>query len=291
MSFDLHTLDNDRPELGDKSSDALTRMSNIPVGAIDRNLTRKPDRYIYLFTVSKRGFTIERPPLFPRIKVPACGPQERYKLFQAIPDPVIQPIMDWDKGKNVAAPDPPDGVRVAVDLIDPNNLANSLDWVCPEYAVAEVQQGSGCNLANQGLFFDYTPIPSEQELVKAEKRRHDYYERLRMNADMLEKTNPKELALAVFFNNDYHQMADYFGLEYSWHRVMSVMASCPNCGDKIKQGVGFHKTDFGVCIIDWQAAVKAGIKKYEDVPDELKWRDGEKRGPGRPKSSGVNTAE
>src|ERR1700678_2406309 len=118
--MELHTLDNDNPALGEKSSRVLTEAQNRmwSGGGIDRNITRKPDHYVYLFTVSKRAFTIERPPLFPHITVPACGPQEEWKLFMAVPDPVMQPIMDWDKGRNVAAPDPPDAVRVAVDLIN-----------------------------------------------------------------------------------------------------------------------------------------------------------------------------
>ncbi len=283
----LHTLENDDPALGEKSSKVLTEAQNRvwTGGGIDRNITRKPDRYIYLFTISKRSFIIERPPLFPRINVPACEPQEQYKLFFALPDPVMQTIMDWDKGRNIAAPDPPDAVRVAVDLINPNNISQDLDWACPEYAMATVQQGAGMNLADQGLFFDYDPVPSKKELKKAEARRHNYYNRLRMNADRLQVTNPKEMAQEVFFNNDYHLMADYFGLEYPWHKVMTIMATCPNCGEKIKQGVGFHKSEFGICVLDWRVAVEAGIKTRADVPEGKEFW-----GPGRPpnKASGVS---
>ena len=265
MAFELHTLDY-------QDSKEMTARENLRVNptGLDRNLTRKPDRYIYIFSVSQKTLKIERPPLYPNLTIPAVKKGQKWVLAAAIPDPQPQAIKDEDKGRIVLAPDPIDysGLRVAVDLIDPNNLGYSLDWSCPEDAVAFVQTGAGCNLALQGVFLDFTPGPSEAELEKAMKRRHKYYDGLRRNATLLEKTDPKKLANEVFFNEDYHFMADYFGLEYSWHSALNQTVECPNCGERIKEGIAFHGTGDSICIIDPKRAFLAGKiskKQYDEI--------------------------
>src|ERR1700743_3048957 len=265
MAFELHTLDY-------QDSKEMTARENLRVNptGMDRNLTRKPDRYIYIFSVSQKPLKIERPPLYPNLTIPAVKKGQKWVLPAAIPDPQPQAIKDEDKGRIVLAPDPIDysGLRVAVDLIDPNNLGYSLDWSCPEDAVAFVQTGAGCNLALQGVFLDFTPEPSEAELEKALKRRHKYYDGLRRNATLLEKTDPKKLADEGFFNEDYHFMADYFGLEYSWHSALNQTVACQNCGERIKEGIAFHGAGDTICIIDPKRAFLAGKiskKQYDEI--------------------------
>jgi hypothetical protein len=266
MTVELHTLD--YPDSRQMTTEQNLRVN--PVG-FDRNITRKPDRYIHLFSISQKPLKIERPPLYPLLKIPPCPKDKPWIKVASIPDPHPQAIKDEDKGRIVLAPDPIDysGLRVAVDLIDSNNLGYSLDWSCPEDAIAIVQTGAGCNLAQQGVFLDFSETPSDQELAKAKNRRHKYYEALRMNANLLEKTDAKKLANEVFFNEDYHFMADYFGLEYSWHSAMSQTVECKNCGERIKENIAFHKGSDGMdCVLDWKRYFLAGKcdkEKYDSV--------------------------
>jgi hypothetical protein len=278
MAFTLH-------DLGYEDSKNLTSTENRKRGGFDRNLSLRPEGYVYVFSVSQKAFLVERPPLFPKFVIPACPKDREYIEVAKIPNPYPQAIMDWDKEKVVRAPDEVDnsGVRVAIDLIDPNNLGYTLDWSCPADAVAFVQTGAGTNLARQGVFIDLSPEPSKEELEKAKKRRHGYYEGLRVNANLLEKTRPKDLATEVFFNDDYHMMADYFGLEYAWHAKLSQKYECPNCGDSIAIGIAFHKTNEGDCVIDWKRYFLAGRctkQQYDEVMAVFETEKGRKRASG-----------
>jgi hypothetical protein len=55
------------------------------------------------------------------------------------------------------------------------------------------------------------------------------------------------------------------------------MKTCETCGESIQAGAKFHKSEtLGVICINpsvegWKAAVNAGIKSREDVPEEFRW--------------------
>jgi hypothetical protein len=271
-------------EVNQQASDNMMLASNVEWcdPRVDPNLVRKPERFIHLFTVSKREFIIERPPLHPYLRVPACKPQERYKLVAHVPDPFTQAVRD-DNGRLKG--EAHSGIRVAIDLVNPNNITTNIDWECPDQYQGEVTTGYGCDLSRQGLFLSLNEVPLEAEIVKAEKKRHNYYDGLRRTAVLLESTNPKELALTVEQNKDYHLMADFFGLEFPWHKTMKVMVTCPNCQEKVSEGAAYHFVSGNKCILDWKKTVLAGMAKREDVPEELQWWADEKRSPARPKTA------
>lgn len=233
---------------------------------IDINLIREPKRFVYIFSISKREFVIERPPLHPTLRIPRCLPDERVKMVAKIPDPYNQAIQDPYSGRLVGAAH--DGLRVAIDLVNPNNITNNVDWECPVQHAGEIATGHGCDLSRQGLFISLSENPSIQEVEKAEKKRHAYYDHLRREIDLM---NEKDANYAASMNKDYGMMADYFGLSYPWHKVMKPMVACENCGDRIPQGAPWHVTPFGACITRWDLAVKAGLKKKEDVPEDYVW--------------------
>lgn len=221
----------------------------------DPNLSRKPDYYIYVFTVSKRKFLIRQPTLFPRLEVPACGPNERYKLVIAIPHPLQQQdVTDGGAGQLISrgyhAED------VAMSLCNPNNLTRDQEATPPAGTVL----GIGNNLTVQGVFWTPNETPTEKELVAAELRREKYYRSLLNKARALENSNPK--ALEGELNIDYRMAADYFGEETSWHKKHIHQEACPNCGESIKPGVAFHKNKEleMICVIDPIRAAAAGVK-------------------------------
>ncbi len=244
---------------------------------IDRNMIRPPERYIHVFTTSRRSFVIDRAPLWVKLHLRGCPEGERYAAVAHIPDPLQQSVHNTENGKRRA--EAHDGMRVAIDLINPNNPTNNPDWDPSPEMAAFFGLSKGCDLFAQGLFLSLNETPTEAEIVKAEERRNRRFRKLIAHADALEKTNRKELQefLAGEDGTDLRLALDFYHEIREYHRPMQASVICPNCGEQIKKGVAFHKNDsLGViCVLDWQKAVAAGVKTKSDVPEEFRWFEGE----------------
>lgn len=244
---------------------------------IDINLLREPKRFVHIYTVSKRDFFIQRPPLFPGLKVPACAASDRYRKVASIPDPFNQAVQDVNNGRMVGTAH--DGLRVAIDLVNPNNITTNFDWEVPVEALNLIATGHGCDLSQQGVFISLSDPPQEIQITKAEAKRRKYYEFLRTTID---QQTEKDALTLVAGNIDFHLMADFFGLTYPWHKVMTAFVTCANCQERVPEGAAFHKLGDSICVLDWKKAVSAGIKKKEDVPEDHIWWDskpsGQRRG-------------
>lgn len=220
----------------------------------DPDLIPRADYYIYIFTISKRAFMVKQPPLFPRLPVPACGPDERYKLVVRLPN--LVPQIDREGGVGDLMRRTHRAELVAMSLVNPNNLSLDQDATPAPGTVT----GIGNNLTVQGVFWTRNEKPTEDELKAAEGRREKYYRTLLNRARVLENTNPK--ALEEELNQDYRLAAQYFGEETSWYKAHAAKGVCPNCGESITLGVAFHKNkelDM-ICIIDPIRAAAAGVK-------------------------------
>jgi hypothetical protein len=251
----------------------------------DPSMTRPPEYYVYLYTISKREFTVYRAPLIRSLIIPACGPTERYRLVTRLSQPFPQPDTDpkngdvivHDRGKSH------DARYIAQDICNPDNM--TLDQNAYVGMNDRLVSGYGTNLSAQGVFWSLSNPPAEEEIKAAERRREIYYGKLWEQANMLAAADPK--ALAVALTQDHHMAAEYFGREASWHQILRPMADCPNCGEKIKPGIAFHKNqELGIiCVIDPGRARAAGVlvgtatvSKEEPVTEAPV-----KRGPGRPR--------
>ncbi len=109
---------------------------------IDRSLMRKPERYFNIYSVSSREFKVSLMPLIPSMMLKACPKDKKYELVARIPDPFMQKIRDNDNGGERGADH--DGLRVAIDLINPNNLTYDPDFN------PDTGRAVGCNLLAQG---------------------------------------------------------------------------------------------------------------------------------------------
>jgi hypothetical protein len=72
---------------------------------------------------------------------------------------------------------------------------------------------------------------------------------------------------------ELHAAAEYFAENYSWHSKQIKADYCAQCGEKIRAGAAFHRTeDGGMCVLDWDRAIKAGVRTraqaYEATEDE-----------------------
>lgn len=254
-----------RPDLSASHTKGLNNSylnNNMDPGAF-----RKPDFYVYIYSVSNREFERRLPPHIPRLILKACPEGKDYIQVARLSHPFEQADRDVDNGEVRMRYH--DARKVAQDILCP-------DAADMDSAVSPESMSSGTDLRAKGLFWSLNNPPLPEEVKKAHKRVEDYYRARLVRNQALEYTNPKELAERI--NEDDHLAADYFGEEYSWHkqRVKKVTAAakvpCPVCGDDIKPGVAFHKDSEGeYCILDWKRAYDAGRVTKKQVPEDKRW--------------------
>lgn len=234
-------------------------VQNNPPAAWDAALYREPDHFVYIYSVSDRSFQISQPPLVSNLNIPARKEGERYIRVCTIPHPFNQ--YDRESGNGEVIVRAHVGELVAASLVNPNNPTLDQDMRVPDGATL----GLGVDLTAQGVFWSLNDPPTEQELMKAEKRRERYYRGLIERARTLEISNPQELEFLI--NQDYHMAAEFFGIETGWHKKYQLRAECPACGETIKPGVAYHKNSMGIlCIVDAKRAADAGVTAQTQIP-------------------------
>lgn len=216
-------------------------------------MMREPVAIFYLFTTAKRPLQVRDHWLFPRLNIPACGPDERYKLATTVEHPSLQVSPDLERGGRRI--DEHNGWRVAIDVLNPANTTMD-PWTDTRMDTLS----RGRNLILQGCFPSRTNPPSEEDLLKAEEQRDKRMNWLTTEAFRLEAISTKDLNDFIRENPEVHSAMDALGLEAQWHKRRHVTATCPNCGDSIRQGIPFHKSSATnmLCIIDPERAFKAG---------------------------------
>lgn len=244
-----------------------TRASEVPL-YLDPDQMRRPEYKVYLHTISKRSF--EQPhPIYRNVVIPACPKEKRYLTFMAISHPVQIPTVDPD---NVSGPPKfvfEQAKRAALTICNPSYVGNDLSVqdkaIDPAFQIASGE----CDLTRQGVFASLNEVPTEDELKKAEDRRLAYYKMRFEEANALQRSDPKRLQEVLIL--DHHMAAEMFGVDVDWHRVVTPKVECPNCGDKIKEGIAFHYSNGARCVLDWERAYLAGAVKKEEVPEQFQW--------------------
>jgi hypothetical protein len=128
----------------------------------------------------------------------------------------------------------------------------------------------GNDYGKLGVFWSLNDPPTDEEVAKAIRRKETFYRKRLDQARALEASDPK--SLYAFLTPTDHVAADYFGEEFTWHKVSVRPVSCPNCGESIKAVAAYHRNVDGViCVIDWKRTVEAGVKKMKDVPESKRW--------------------
>jgi hypothetical protein len=237
----------------------------------DPGSVRKPDSFVYVYSVVDArpdGYHLVRDcsPLVHKLMVAEIKPGQRYALVTTIPQPVNQRWLD--PASNQWRMDEHSARRVAQDIVNPENLTMNQDAsLSPDKSFTE-----GNDYGKLGVFWSLNNPPTDEEIDKAIKRKEAFYRKRLDQARALEASSPKDLY--AFLTPTDHVAADYFGEEFSWHKVSKKAESCPNCGEPIKHGVAFHASGAlagAVCVIDWKRAVEAGVKKLKDVPESKRW--------------------
>lgn len=250
-----------RPDL----STAMTRANNIDwnFSTADYMLSRPADFFVYLFNIAKQEYKISRLPLIKELTIPARKEGEKYALVTKLPSPFKFPKGNIDSNDiDVVVID---GRRMAMDIINPDNLSMDQD------AVITGSFSVGQNLGRLGVFWSLNAVPTEKELADATRRLEAHYRSLLTDARAVETSNPQ--ALPAILTPATHAAADYFHETFGWHKKEIHLESCPRCGQPARVGAPFHPLDGGgLCIGDWDAAIRAGVRSraqaYEATEDE-----------------------
>jgi hypothetical protein len=155
----------------------------------------------------------------------------------------------------------------ALCVCNPSYVGDDLSQQDKEVASAFQISSGECNLTRQGVFASMNAVPTEEELQKAEARRLAYYKFRFEEANGLARSNPAMLQQILIL--DHHMAAEMFGVDVEWHRVVSAKIECPNCGEKIKEGLAYHRNNGILCVLDWTRAYRAGAIKKEDIPEGM----------------------
>lgn len=245
-----------RADLSESMTKANNRTFNFTLQ--DYLYSRKPDYWVYLYNVSEQSFDVFRPPLFANIHIPGRKRNEKYAAALRLPCPLLAPQGSVDSDE--ISTNLMDTRRVLMDVCNPDNL--SLD----QNTLVAKPTNVGNNLSQRGVFWSLNAEPTEQELKEATERMERHFNTVLEKMKALETSDPKGLLEQL--GPEAHTAADYFGIETSWHGRRSRPMDCPNCGERIKAGVAFHKTEEGgLCVLDWARTVKAGARTVQNAID------------------------
>jgi hypothetical protein len=241
-------------------------------------LNRHPDFYVYIYNISEQDHVVSRPPNFDRLLIPGIrskwnlderGNPKPYILATRLPSPLVTPKSSTDSSE--MAFDATDTRRIAMDIVNPDNWGINQDAVIDKLNV----HSKHMNLAAFGVFWSLNgpgaskdqygnatgkfEEPQTEELERANARMDAGYTALLEEARAIESSNPKDLQEKL--TPAHHFAADHFGETFSWHGKRVKQENCENCGERVKSGSAFHKTEEGgMCIRNWSRAVSAGVR-------------------------------
>lgn len=259
---------------GDLSS-AMTRANNIDwnFSTADYMLSRPADFFVYLFNIAKQEYKVSRLPLIKEMIIPAREESKKYAIVTKLPSPFKFPKGNIDSNDiDIVVLD---GRRMAMDIINPDNLSLDQD------AVITQSFSVGQNLGRLGVFWSVNEVPTEVELKAATKRLEAYYRGLLTEARAVETSNPQ--GLSSMLTPAHHAAADYFHETFNWHKKEVHLESCPRCGSPAKVGAPFHALEGGgLCVGDWDATIRAGVRSRAQAYEAT---ENEKYAPKQPKSA------
>lgn len=244
----------------------------------ERSISRDPENIVTIFTVNTRK------QYSPSGNVHFAGREqgERYRKVASITDPkyyVDNVAIEGNRDQRKVTSD--SGMWVAMDWLNPENLYKlDQDFIVPN------QVDLSTNLLMRGLFFIVRPyskvngnaddVPTEAEISAAETRLRNRYTELVRLYQSTSASNPAGVA-ALVASGEMIDALNYARVKTPYNTTLEARIDCPTCGDSKPAHAQFHKSEsLGVICINpsvegWKAAVAAGIKSRDDVPEEFRW--------------------
>lgn len=230
-----------------------------------RGVDMSPRYFIYIFNVSRYGQVVPKGARSYTLKGVTDDSQtvesERglipFEIGAKIPSTVVDTYINMESKR---VPETQEGEEVARDILCP-----SAGPTCDNNDLRRWGCGYFKRLPHEA------PVPTVAELMPVVEA---YDENMRLwlkDADQLATGGQ-----LIQINPVHRRAAAHFKAKRDWNQVVTHPDICPNCSAEIQPGIKFH-TLLGtniLCIIGqdgWQVAVKAGIKKRHEVPDEFVW--------------------
>ena len=205
---------------------------------------------IHIYNILELKHDVTQPPNFPRFRVPPC---ERGKAFSHTSIPRFIRNRFNKPGTNEYYYQREDGRKSANSLLNPSVHPASpwemqfLELPPDDPRLAQDQFGNNMNA--WGVFWslsapDDPDLPQELEMAKARVERT--CKAMVEQAEIFYSANDRKSITPRM-----HFAMDYLGLSAPWHQSTARMTPCPNCGMSVREGLAYHKNEFGEkCIID-----------------------------------------
>lgn len=248
---------------------AMQQEVNASGTTLEAQMARPVERFIYLYNIL-RGWEfhpVQQPPTFPNFKIPICSKNERFS-WTVLPE-IVNEIYR-KPGEDTALYISRDGREAANSLLNPDSHPkNPFEAQFRDISRFGNQDMNTRNLNDLGVFWSFTDPedPALDEELAAMKKRVDVsMKKLITRANRLALGKPED-------RNEItplmHFAMDYFHLQSKWHESNEQMVPCPNCGEPVREGIAYHKNDFGDrCIIDrerYEAAIELSRPKRAEV--------------------------
>lgn len=243
---------------------------------------RDPDYVIYVYNILNREYTVQQPPLFPNFRIPECPPGEEFSytvLPAFVNERYEKPGTTEFYYKRV------DGRKAATSLLNPDTFPGT-QW---EAQLNERPSGNGDQYGNNlnayGVFWSLTrpDDPKLKNEIKMFKRRVEktMRELITLGNQLHAAGDLKSISPLMHF------AMDYFNLQAPWHQTTAHLVPCPNCGAPVREGVAYHRNDFGDrCIIDPEryaaSVIHEGPPKRPEVSASAGREQGEAPAPRKP---------
>lgn len=228
---------------------------------VSQDAGREADYMIYLYNVCV-GWEfppVQQPPTFPSFKIPTCKKGEKF-AFTTLPAFVNNPIERPGavEGTTEITYRRVDGREAANSLVNPDaHPRNPFEAQFRNIEKFGNRDQTGNNLNAFGIFWSMTTPddPKLKEELDACRARLNTTMRglVEQGNNLNAQGNLKDISPLMHF------AMEYFNLEADWHKSHEHRVPCPNCGMPIREGLAYHKNEFGDrCIIDherYQASI------------------------------------
>jgi hypothetical protein len=253
-----------------RAIDAGRKMGETTVNLQTQDEGSEPRYVIYVYNLLNKAHVVNAPPKFPAFKIPACPPGEPF-AFTCVP--AFTKEMINHPGTTDFYYIKVDGRKDATTLLNPAAFPGT-DWAAQlaNWGTDNPDQ-FGNNLNKLGVFWSLTR-PDEKEKLNAEIAIFKDIVAESMNAFIREAEAHAAAGQLRNITPWMHFAMDYLGKQAGWHMSTEHMISCPNCGNPIKDGIAYHRNEFGErCVLDWRRVVAIGAAKKSDVPEDARWWD------------------
>ncbi len=245
-------------------------------GAVTLNISdERPEdtSVIYLYNVldgyigpdAVNAHVINQPPCFPAVLIPPC---EKGRPFSFTKIPRWVRVRLEKPGTTEFEYRTEDGRKHATSLLNPAAYPGT-EWNS-QLGNWRSNDQFGNNLNLLGCFWSLNPpaleadnrTPLLTQSPELEKELKQFRAKARLTMEALIRT--AESAHASGRPQDItpmqHFAMDYLGKQATWHMSHDHMISCPTCGAPVKEGIAYHKNDFGEkCPVDYEKCRTLGI--------------------------------